>query len=79
MDHRRSLVRQAAQICEQSRLSLRSLRQSGQKASKKDLDANLITQADHRKDGYGLDEETKRWSKEVDGIEEKAKKILLDQ
>lgn len=76
---RQKLAKSASDAAESARISIRSVRQAGQKASKSDVNANRITAADHRKDGIALDDEARRWSKEVDGIEEKAKAILLDR
>lgn len=50
-----------------------------QKASRKDLDQNLITKDDFKSNNKVLDEITKTHTKAVDEIENKAKRVLLDQ
>ncbi|KAI8454992.1 ribosome recycling factor domain-containing protein [Phakopsora pachyrhizi] len=92
IEKRKALVKESGQIFEVSRSSIKSLRQSkwmwadkfmlmlskAQKASKLDLDSNLITKDDFKANSKVLDEISRINSKAIDDIESRAKKILLD-
>ncbi|EGG00140.1 uncharacterized protein MELLADRAFT_39912 [Melampsora larici-populina 98AG31] len=78
-ESRQLLSKKAGQVCEQARSVIRNSRQLAQKASRKDLDGNLITKDDFKSNNKVLDEITKAHTKLVDEIENKSKRVLLDQ
>lgn len=49
-EKRQQLVRQASELCENARMSVRSTRGKGLKDSKSDLDAKLVNKEDGRND-----------------------------
>ncbi|KAG0142563.1 hypothetical protein CROQUDRAFT_662353 [Cronartium quercuum f. sp. fusiforme G11] len=78
VESRQTLAKKAGQVCEQARGVIRQARQVAQKASRKDLDSNLITKDDFKSNNKVLDDITKVHTKQIDEIETKAKRVLLD-
>ncbi|KAK4701881.1 ribosome recycling factor, partial [Phenoliferia sp. Uapishka_3] len=78
-DKRQQLVRQAQDLCESARVSIRAVRGKGQKEIKSDVDAKLANKEEGRADTKKLDAATKKRTDEVDAIFEQAKKVLMDE
>lgn len=53
-DKRQALVKQAAELCELSRVSIRNSRNKGQKDIKADLDAKVIGKEEARSEGKAV-------------------------
>ncbi|KNZ46284.1 hypothetical protein VP01_739g1 [Puccinia sorghi] len=90
IDTRKVLAKESGEFCEQARAGIRNIRQavisdqcpnplSAQKASRADLDFNLITKDDFKDNQKSLDSVSKTYSKLIDGIESKSKAVLLDK
>lgn len=79
IDTRKVLAKESGEFCEQARAGIRNIRQAAQKASRADLDANLITKDDFKDNQKSLDSVSKTYGKLVDGIETKSKAVLLDK
>ncbi|OAV92652.1 hypothetical protein PTTG_04991 [Puccinia triticina 1-1 BBBD Race 1] len=79
IDTRKVLAKESGELCEQARAGIRNIRQAAQKASRTDLDSNLITKDDFKDNQKALDNLSKTYGKLVDGIETKSKAVLLDK
>jgi len=79
IDTRKVLAKESGEFCEQARAGIRNIRQAAQKASRADLDSNLITKDDFKDNQKSLDSVSKTYSKLIDGIESKSKAVLLDK
>ncbi|KAA1118881.1 hypothetical protein PGT21_009266 [Puccinia graminis f. sp. tritici] len=79
IDTRKVLAKESGELCEQARAGIRNIRQAAQKASRNDLDSNLITKDDFKDNQKSLDNVSKTYGKLVDGIESKSKAVLLDK
>ncbi|KAK0550285.1 hypothetical protein OC845_002722 [Tilletia horrida] len=70
---RAKLAKDVARICENARVSIRAARHEGQKALSADQKNKIVGSEEARKEGKKLDEETKRFTSEVDKLLEEMK------